>query len=137
MKKSLLALFGLVAVLTISIASCSKDDEKDGDGGLAPGVTENPLTGKWWGDSSEDYFEVWTFNSDGTGERHTDDHTVGTYDKFTYKVTSYNKQADEYYGSTISGNVDVKYNNGTQKTYKYYREGQSWLTINGYEMKKD
>ena len=135
MKKSLSFLFGLIAVMTISLVSCSKDDKEEGS---SSGSGDTTLVGKWSGDSSEDYFEEWTFKSDGTGERHTDDGTVGTYDKFTYSISSSNRQSDSYYGYTISGKVNVKFtNSGQQKTYSFYKEGDSWLKIDGYQLKKE
>lgn len=125
--------FVVAAVLSVNFVACSKDDEEEGGGSV-----DTTLVGKWCGDSSEDYFEEWTFKSDGTGERHTDDRTVGTYDKFTYSIASSNRQSDSYYGYTISGKVDVKYtNSGNQKTYSFYKEGDSWLKIDGYQLKKE
>lgn len=110
---------------------------KDKDNGKDSGKVENSLVGTWAGDHSESYWEDWTFKKDGTGERHTDDGTVGSWYKFTYKVQSSEKRNDDYYGYTISGKVYVKYDNGNEKTISYYKEGDHYLKLDGYQLHKE
>lgn len=118
----------LLAVVSVGFVACSDDDDE--------GSGSNPLVGKWEGDHSESYWEDWTFNSNGSGEQHTDDGTMGLYNKFKYAVLSQETNTDSYYGETISGQVQIDFNSGRSATYRYYKQGTKYLSINGYSMTK-
>lgn len=126
MKKTSLFILTMLSVLLVSASfvACGDDDDNS-----------NPLVGFWEGDHSESYWEDWTFNSNGTGERHTDDGTVGSYKSFTYTVLSQEEGNSEVYGKTISGQVSIVYNSGGQSTLHYYIYSK-YMDINGYSLLK-
>jgi hypothetical protein len=126
MKKHCLFILTMLSVFFVSttFVACGDDDD-----------ASNPLVGFWEGDHSEGYWEDWTFKSDGTGERHTDDGTVGSYKSFTYTVLSQEEGTSEYYGKTISGKVSIVYTSGSQSTISYYIYSK-YMDLNGYSLYK-
>ena len=96
MKKNILYIFLLIATVTsISLTSCSKDDDDNGD----------VLAGTWYGDHSQSYYTDWTFGGNGTGERKVQDGDVGSWYRFKYVITNYD-------ANTRAGHVNITYTSG-------------------------
>lgn len=91
-KKNFLYLLAIVmvAALGLNFASCSKDDEKSGDGGASGGSSS--LVGKWqkMDDDGSLKHTIWAFEANGTMyEYDIDDQgktKEGSTETFKYKV---------------------------------------------------
>ena len=108
---------------------------RKGTGGNSGNTSDvTAIVGTWYGDHSVSYFSDWTFNSDGTGERHIQDGDVGSWYRFKYVITNYNS-------TTRSGHLTITYTSGAwsgetdERDFKISESGRAIEIGTGYYTK--